>query len=168
MLSNRPFQAQAADQFEERLWHLLPQHQSSVNKNHQKCQYFQLQCNKFFLHFMVSIVTTGYISTAKISQWWTKCYSKIISWLTDINQLNDKYWESKASINCHYAVTNTTVVTTTTTISGISLTSLARPSVLWHCWLAGRKVLPFWYRLTQVVLEKGTLNGCVCITSLAF
>ena len=23
-------------------------------------------------------------------------------------------------------------------------------------------VLPFWYRLTPVVLDKGTLNGCVC------
>ena len=24
-------------------------------------------------------------------------------------------------------------------------------------------VLPFWYRLTRVVLEKGPLNGCVCV-----
>ena len=82
------------------------------------------------------------------------------------------------------------------------------PSVLWHCWLGGRKgirpvkklsggvlawlsvwsevqtciwssrfhchslslasvksrlVLPFWYRLTWVVPEKGPLNGCVCV-----
>ena len=82
------------------------------------------------------------------------------------------------------------------------------PSVLWHCWLGGRKgirpvknlsggllawlsvwsemqtcmwpswwhchslslasvksrlVLPFWYRLTRVVLEKGPLIGCVCV-----
>ena len=80
------------------------------------------------------------------------------------------------------------------------------PSVLWHCWLGGRKgirpvknwvvrcwrgclergadlhmpswyhchslslasvksrlVLPFWYRPTRVVLEKGPLNGCVCV-----
>ena len=76
-------------------------------------------------------------------------------------------------------------------------------SVLWHCWLGGRKgirpvknsggvlawlsvwskvqtciwhchslflasvksrsVLPFWYLLTWVVLEKGPLNGCVCM-----
>ena len=81
------------------------------------------------------------------------------------------------------------------------------PSVLWHCWLGGRKgirpvkkvsggllawlsvwskvqtciwpswchchslslasvksrlVLPFWYRLTRVVPEKGPLNRCVC------
>ena len=81
-------------------------------------------------------------------------------------------------------------------------------SVLWCCWLGGRKgirpvkklsggvlawlsvwsevqnciwlswchcyslslasvksklVLPFWYRLTQVVLDKGPLNGCVCV-----
>jgi len=26
-----------------------------------------------------------------------------------------------------------------------------------------RLVLPFWYWLTQVVLEKGPLNGCVCV-----
>jgi len=25
-----------------------------------------------------------------------------------------------------------------------------------------RLVLPFWYRLTRVVPEKGPLNGCVC------
>ena len=84
------------------------------------------------------------------------------------------------------------------------------PSVLWRCWLGGRKgirpvknlsdgvlawlsvwsemqtcmwpswchchsltlasvksrlflFLPFWYRLTQVVTEKGPLNGCVCV-----
>jgi len=80
------------------------------------------------------------------------------------------------------------------------------PSVLWHCWLGGRKgirpvkkewcgggmviclerdsdlhmaqlmllrltvssvkyrlVLPFWYRLTWVVVEKGPLNVCVCV-----
>ena len=82
------------------------------------------------------------------------------------------------------------------------------PSVLWRCWLGGRKgvqpvkklssevlawlsvwsevqiciwpswchchslslasvksrlVLPFWYRLTWVVLDKGPLNGCVCM-----
>ena len=82
------------------------------------------------------------------------------------------------------------------------------PSVLWRCWLGGRKgirpvkklssgvlawfsvwsemqtciwpswchchslslasvksrfVLPFWYRLTRVVREKGPLNGCVCV-----
>ena len=84
------------------------------------------------------------------------------------------------------------------------------PSVLWRCWLGGRKgirpvkierwgagvvicleqgadlhmaqlmplpltslasvksrlVLPFWYRLTQVVLDKGPLNGCVCVCVL--
>ena len=29
--------------------------------------------------------------------------------------------------------------------------------------LKSRLVLPFWYRLTQVVLKKGPLNGCVCV-----
>jgi len=38
-----------------------------------------------------------------------------------------------------------------------------------HCHLLSlalvksRLVLPFWYRLTQVVLDKGPLNGCVCV-----
>jgi len=29
-----------------------------------------------------------------------------------------------------------------------------------------RLVLPFWYRLTRVVPEKGPLNGCVCVCAL--
>ena len=29
-----------------------------------------------------------------------------------------------------------------------------------------RLVLPFWYRLTRVVLDKGLLNGCVCVVFL--
>jgi len=29
--------------------------------------------------------------------------------------------------------------------------------------LTSRLVLPFWYRLTRVVPEKGPLNGCVCV-----
>ena len=29
-----------------------------------------------------------------------------------------------------------------------------------------RLVLPFWYRPTQVVPEKGPLNGCVCVCDL--
>ena len=32
--------------------------------------------------------------------------------------------------------------------------------------LKSRLVLPFWYRLTWVVLEKGPLNGCVCVCVL--
>ena len=30
-----------------------------------------------------------------------------------------------------------------------------------------RLVLPFWYRLTQVVLEKRPLNGCCCSTAFS-
>ena len=86
---------------------------------------------------------------------------------------------------------------------------ITMPSVLWHCWLGGRKgiqrvknwavgcwhsylsgarcrlaygpadstathclllqsnpdwfVLPFWYRLTRVVPDRGALNWCVCV-----
>jgi len=28
--------------------------------------------------------------------------------------------------------------------------------------------LPFWYRLNRVVLDKGPLNGCVCVTYLIY
>ena len=31
-----------------------------------------------------------------------------------------------------------------------------------------RLVLPFWYRLTRVVPEKGPLNGCVCMCVCTF
>ena len=31
-----------------------------------------------------------------------------------------------------------------------------------------RLVLPFWYRLTRVDLDKGPLNGCVCVSHLIF
>ena len=89
--------------------------------------------------------------------------------------------------------------------------AMPMPSVLWRCWLGGRKgilpvkkqsggvlvwlsvwsevqtciwpswchchslslasgksrlVLPFWYRLTWVVPEKGPLDGCVCVPLL--
>ena len=30
-----------------------------------------------------------------------------------------------------------------------------------------RLVLPFWYQLTWVVLEKGPLNGCVCVRTIS-
>ena len=39
----------------------------------------------------------------------------------------------------------------------------------WHCHslslasIKSRLVLPFWYWLTRVVLDKGPLNGCVCV-----
>ena len=48
------------------------------------------------------------------------------------------------------------------------LQTCIRPS-WFHCHslslasVKSRLVLPFWYRLTRVVLEKGPLNGCVCV-----
>ena len=33
-------------------------------------------------------------------------------------------------------------------------------------WMQSRLVLPFWYRLTRVVPDKGPLNGCVCVCVL--
>ena len=37
-----------------------------------------------------------------------------------------------------------------------------------HCLLHSRLVLPFCYRLTRVVLDKGLLNGCVCVCLIHF
>ena len=51
-------------------------------------------------------------------------------------------------------------------------------SCIWPSWchchslslapVKSRLVLPFWYRLTQVVLEKRPLNGCSCSCSCCF
>ena len=41
-----------------------------------------------------------------------------------------------------------------------------------HCFslslasVKSRLILPFWYRLTRVVLDKGPLNGCVCVATV--
>ena len=47
---------------------------------------------------------------------------------------------------------------------------------IWPSWchchslssVKSRLVLPFWYRLTQVVPDKGPLNGCVCVSYWAW
>jgi len=96
---------------------------------------------------------------------------------------------------------------TTTTTGFTAIIQVNLPSVLWHCWLGGRKgirpvrklsggcwcsylsgasadlhiaqLMPlpltvscfskiqigftFWHRLTWVVVDKGPLNGCVCV-----
>lgn len=61
---NRPFQAQAADQFQETQWHLLPQHQSSANKTH-RCN-VSISTTAQRLYFTVSRVTAGQVSTEKL------------------------------------------------------------------------------------------------------
>ena len=58
-------------------------------------------------------------------------------------------------------------------LSGGVLAWLSVCSNWCHCWchchslslasVESRLVLPFWYRLTRVVPEKGPLNGCVCV-----
>jgi len=44
----------------------------------------------------------------------------------------------------------------------LPLTVFSFPSV------KSRLVLPFWYRLTRVVPDKGPLNGCVCVTTSCY
>ena len=109
---------------------------------------------------------------------------------------------------CVYSVSSPSLLTAHKLYWIEVLQSVHLPSVLWRCWLGGRKgirpvktlsggvlawlsvwsevlicirpswchchslslasvksrlVLPFWYRLTRVVPEKGPLNGCVCV-----
>ena len=40
---------------------------------------------------------------------------------------------------------------------------MAQQMPLPHASVKSRLLLPFWYRLTRVVLKKGPLNGCVCV-----
>ena len=105
--------------------------------------------------------------------------------------------------HCQYHIIDTDFVCSFTVALNLSAFSPLH-SVLWRCWLGGRKdkktewwpvgcwrgylsgarcrlpswchchsqsldsvkarlVLPFWYQPTWVVLEKGPLNGCVCV-----
>ena len=43
---------------------------------------------------------------------------------------------------------------------------MAQQKPLPHASVKSRLLLPFWYRLTRVVLKKGPLNGCVCVVEL--
>jgi len=49
----------------------------------------------------------------------------------------------------------------------VHLMPLPSPNLIISCSLKSRLVLPFWYRLTQVVLEKRPLNGCSGCLSLS-
>ena len=55
-------------------------------------------------------------------------------------------------------------------LAWLSVWSEVQTCICWcHCHslslasVKSRLVLPFWYRLTRVVPEKGSLNGCVCV-----
>ena len=157
------------------------------------------------------------------------CWSSVLSPDTQIAffkhqnyRQNPRHRHSKFRLQCDTEVyctvlTNTVMIKATDRLpSSICLLSkycfqvlvtCIKPSVLWHCWLGGRKgirpvkkqsggvlawlsvwskvqtciwsswchchslslapvksrlVLPFWYRLTRVVPDKGLLNMCVC------
>ena len=53
-----------------------------------------------------------------------------------------------------------------TTVASVIIMSVALNSLLTLASAKSRLVLPFWYRLTQVVLDKGPLNVCVCVFSV--
>jgi len=60
----------------------------------------------------------------------------VLAWLSVWSELQTCIWPSRC--HCH----------------SLSLASVK-----------SRLVLPFWYRLTRLVLDKGPLNGCVCVSS---
>ena len=66
-----------------------------------------------------------------------KLSGKVLVWLSDWSEVQTCIWPS--GCHCH---------------------SLTLASV------KSRLVLPFWYRLTRVVREKGSLNGCVLLTHI--
>ena len=60
----------------------------------------------------------------------------VLAWLSVWSEVQTCIWPSWCHCHCH---------------------SLSLPSV------KSKLVLPFWYRFTWVVPEKGPLNGCVCV-----
>ena len=61
----------------------------------------------------------------------------VLAWLPVWSEVQACIWPSR--FNCH----------------SLSLASVK-----------SRLVLPFWYRLTRAVLDKGPLNGCVCVCDI--
>jgi len=67
-----------------------------------------------------------------------KLSGEVLAWLSDWSEVQTCIWSSRC--HCH----------------SLSLASLK-----------SRLVLPFWYRLTRVVPDKGPLNGSVCVCVLS-
>ena len=63
-----------------------------------------------------------------------KLSSEVVAWLSVWSEVQTCIWPS--GFHCH----------------SLSLASVK-----------SRLVLPFWFRLTRVVPDKGPLNGCVCV-----
>jgi len=66
-----------------------------------------------------------------------KKLSGVLAWLSDWSEVQTCIWPS--GCQCH----------------SLSLASVK----------SSRSVFPFWYRLTRVVPDKGTLNRCVCVST---
>jgi len=77
--------------------------------------------------------TVGWV-TGRASPLLKKLSSGVLAWLSVWSEVQTCIWPS--GCHCH----------------SLSLASVK-----------SRLVLPFWYRLTRVVPDKGPLNGCVCV-----
>ena len=47
--------------------------------------------------------------------------------------------------------------------AGLHMAQLMPLPLTVSCFSKSRLILPFWYRPTRVVPDKGPLNGCVCV-----
>jgi len=134
-------------------------------------------------YFMVSTAFhTGFFSyTSMELRYDTRCYFNVRS-KADISQLNLPH----GTDNCMWIVCDwTQFVFCIRPVKKLSGGVLAWLSVwsevqtcIWPSWchchslslasVKSRLILPFWYRLTQVVLDKGPLNRCGWLTQFVF
>jgi len=94
-----------------------------------------LQFLTFFYEFHSSVLWRCWLGGRKGIRPVKKLGGGVLAWLSVWSEMQTCIWPS--SCHCH---------------------SLSHASV------KSRLVLPFWYRLTRAVLDKGPLNGCVCVT----
>ena len=99
-------------------------------------------CLRLHLHYLLSCLTrhSAFSALAFLVGWQEghpackKLSGGVLVWLSVLSEVQTCIWPSWC--HCH---------------------SLPLASV------KSRLVLPFWFRLTRVVLDKGPLNGCVCV-----
>jgi len=109
-----------------------------------KCAYYILFTYKltllaailiFFVFLLpISVLLTLLVGGRKGIRPVKKLSGGVLAWLSDCSKVQTCIWPS--GCHCH----------------SLSLASVK-----------SRLVFPFWYRLTWVVLDKGPLNGCVCV-----
>jgi len=101
---------------------------------HLACKSLLQFCLKFRGHILPSLLWRCWLDSRKGIRPVKNWVVGVLAWLSVWSEMQTCIWPSWC--HCH----------------SLSLASLK-----------SRLVLPFWYRLTRVVTEKGLLNGCVCV-----